>query len=219
MSLYIEYLEEIEQRRSQELDPKPIDGAELLSEIILQIKDSNHEYRKDSLDFFIYNVLPGTTTAAVVKSKFLKEIILGESIVEEIPADFAFEQLSHMKGGSSVEALLDIALGTNISKAKQAAKVLKTQVFLYEADTSRLENGFKAGNSIAIEIIESYAKAEFFTKLPDLPEEIKLVTFVAGIGDISTDLLSPGVMLIQDLIDNCMDNVCLNTIKNNKKNY
>ena len=192
MSLYIEYLEEIEQRRSQELDPKPIDGAELLSEIILQIKDSNHEYRKDSLDFFIYNVLPGTTTAAVVKSKFLKEIILGESIVEEIPADFAFEQLSHMKGGSSVEALLDIALGTNISKAKQAAKVLKTQVFLYEADTSRLENGFKAGNSMAIEIIESYAKAEFFTKLPDLPEEIKLVTFVAGIGDISTDLLSPG---------------------------
>ena len=192
MSLYIEYLKEIEQRRSQELDPKPIDGAELLSEIILQIKDSNHQHRKDSLDFFIYNVLPGTTSAAVVKSKFLKEIILGESIVEEISADFAFEQLSHMKGGSSIEVLLDIALDTNISKAKQAAKVLKTQVFLYEADTSRLENSFKAGNSIAKEIIESYAKAEFFTKLPDLPEEIKLVTFVAGIGDISTDLLSPG---------------------------
>ena len=192
MSLYIEYIKEIEQRRSQELDPKPIDGAELLSEIILQIKDSNHQHRKDSLDFFIYNVLPGTTSAAVVKSKFLKEIILGESIVEEISADFAFEQLSHMKGGSSIEVLLDIALDTNISKAKQAAKVLKTQVFLYEADTSRLENSFKAGNSIAKEIIESYAKAEFFTKLPDLPEEIKLVTFVAGIGDISTDLLSPG---------------------------
>ena len=45
MSLYIKYLEEIEQRKSQKLDPKPIDGAELLSEIILQIKDANHEYR------------------------------------------------------------------------------------------------------------------------------------------------------------------------------
>ena len=97
MSLYIKYLEEIEQRKSQKLDPKPIDGAELLSEIILQIKDANHEHRKDSLDFFIYNILPGTTSAAVVKSKFLKEIIIGESIVEEISADFAFEQLSHMK--------------------------------------------------------------------------------------------------------------------------
>ena len=192
MSLFIEYLKEIEQRKSQELDPKPIDGAELLSEIILQIKDPNHEHRKDSLDFFIYNVLPGTTSAAVIKSKFLKEIIIGESKVEEISVDFAFEQLSHMKGGSSIEVLLDIALGKNISKAKQASKVLKTQVFLYEADTNRLEKGFKAGNLIAKEIIESYAKAEFFTKLPDLPEEIKLVTFVAGIGDISTDLLSPG---------------------------
>ena len=54
MSRYTEYLDEIEQRKSQELDPKPIDGAELLSEIILQIKDSNHLYREDSLDFFIH---------------------------------------------------------------------------------------------------------------------------------------------------------------------
>ena len=192
MSRYTEYLDEIEQRKSQELDPKPIDGAELLSEIILQIKDSNHLYRKESLDFFIYNVLPGTTSAAVVKSKFLKEIIIGKSVVDEISVEFAFEQLSHMKGGSSVEVLLDIALGEDISNATRAAKVLKTQVFLYEADTSRLEKAFKAGNSVAKEIIESYSKAEFFTKLPDIPEEIKIVTFVAGIGDISTDLLSPG---------------------------
>ena len=192
MSKYIEYLEEIEQRKSQELDPKPIDEAELLSEIISQIKDNNHKHRKDSLNFFIYNVLPGTTSAAIVKSKFLKEIILGESIVNEISVDFAFDLLSHMKGGPSIEVLLDIALDEDISNATRAAKVLKTQVFLYEADTNRLENAFKAGNSIAKEIIESYANAEFFTKLPDLPEEIKVVTFVAGIGDISTDLLSPG---------------------------
>ena len=192
MSKYIEYLEEIEQRKSLELDPKPIDGAELLSEIILQIKDNNHKHRKDSLDFFIYNVLPGTTSAAIIKSKFLKEIIIGKSIINEISVDFAFELLSHMKGGPSIDVLLDIALSEDISIAEHAAKVLKTQVFLYEADTNRLENAFKAGNSIAKEIIESYANAEFFTKLPDLPEEIKVVTFVAGIGDISTDLLSPG---------------------------
>ena len=71
MIKYIEYLEEIEQRKSQELDPKPIDGAELLIEIISQIKDYNHKDRKDSINFFIYNVLPGTTSAAIIKSKFL----------------------------------------------------------------------------------------------------------------------------------------------------
>ncbi len=163
-----------------------------LSEVIEQIKDPSHEHRKDSLNFFIYNVLPGTTSAAVVKAKFLKDIILGEVILNEITPDFAFEQLAHMKGGPSIEVLLDVALGNDLSKAAAAAEVLKTQVFLYEADTDRLEAAFKSGNAIAKAIIESYAKAEFFTKLPDLPEEIKLVTFVAGIGDISTDLLSPG---------------------------
>ena len=192
MSLYLEYLNEIEERKDQGLDPKPIDSAELLSEVIAQIKDLGHEHRKESLDFFIYNVLPGTTSAAVVKAKFLEEIILGAVSLKEIPADFAFEQLAHMKGGPSIEVLLDIALGKDLSKAEAAAEVLKTQVFLYEADTERLETAFKSGNAVAKAIIESYAKAEFFTKLPDLPEEIKLVTFVAGIGDISTDLLSPG---------------------------
>ena len=192
MSIYKNYLEQIEQRKLQGLHPQPIDGSELLSEIILQIKDIDNEHRDDSLQFFIYNVLPGTTSAAVVKAKFLKEIILKESIVKEITTSFAFEQLSHMKGGPSVEVLLDLALGSDISIAKDAAEVLKTQVFLYEADTARLESAFLSGSAIAKDIIESYAKAEFFTKLPEIDEEIKVVTFVAGVGDISTDLLSPG---------------------------
>jgi len=193
MSLYLEYIEEIKNRKEElGLAPLPIDSAELLSEIIAQIKDVKNQYRKDSLHFFIYNTLPGTTSAAGAKAAFLKDIILGKSVVEEIPASFAFELLSHMKGGPSIEVLLDLALSDDASVAKPAADVLKTQVFLYEADTSRLEAAYKAGNAIATEILESYAKAEFFTKLPDIPEKIDVVTYIAGEGDISTDLLSPG---------------------------
>ncbi|MFY7670999.1 bifunctional aconitate hydratase 2/2-methylisocitrate dehydratase [Tenacibaculum sp. MEBiC06402] len=192
MNTYKDYIQEIEERKSQGLHPKPIDGAELLSEVIAQIKDANNPHRKDSLHFFIYNTLPGTTSAAGVKAKFLKEIILGETIVEEISSEFAFEQLSHMKGGPSVEVLLDLALGNDDVIANEAAKVLKTQVFLYEADTERLEEAMKSGSAIAKEIIESYAQAEFFTKLPEIDEKIEVVTYIAGVGDISTDLLSPG---------------------------
>ncbi|AWM12912.1 bifunctional aconitate hydratase 2/2-methylisocitrate dehydratase [Flavobacterium sediminis] len=191
-NVYNDYIKEIEERKTQGLHPKPIDGAELLSEIIAQIKDSNSPNREDSLKFFIYNTLPGTTPAAGVKAKFLKEIILNESVVSEITPAFAFELLSHMKGGPSIEVLLDLALGNDAAIAKEAANVLKTQVFLYEADTNRLKEAYEAGNEIAKEILESYAKAEFFTKLPEVPEEIKVVTYVAGEGDISTDLLSPG---------------------------
>ena len=192
MSKYTEYLKEIEERKEQALHPKPIDGAELLSEVITQIKDTDNEYRADSLHFFIYNVLPGTTSAAGVKAQFLKEIILGETKVAEISSEFAFEQLSHMKGGPSIKVLLDLALGEDTKIAKDAAEILKTQVFLYEADMERLGKAFQEGNTLAKDILESYAQAEFFTKLPDIDEEIKVVTFIAGVGDISTDLLSPG---------------------------
>ena len=192
MSIYLEYIQEIEERKNQGLNPKPIDGAELIGEVIDQIKDVNNKFREDSLKFFIYNVLPGTTSAAVVKAKFLKEIILGETVVKEITPAFAFEQLAHMKGGPSMSVLLDLALGDNDTLAREATNVLKTQVFLYDADTNRLEDAFKSGNKFAIEIIKSYAQAEFFTKLPEVDEEIEIVTFIAGVGDISTDLLSPG---------------------------
>nr|WP_315145022.1 bifunctional aconitate hydratase 2/2-methylisocitrate dehydratase [uncultured Flavobacterium sp.] len=192
MSTYNDYLKEIEERKAQGLHPKPIDGADLLSEIITQIKDSNNTNREDSLHFFIYNTVPGTTPAAGVKAKFLKEIILGESVVSEITPEFAFELLSHMKGGPSIEVLLDLALGNDVAIAKGAAKVLKTQVYLYDADTDRLAVAYQSGNEIAKDILESYAKAEFFTKLPDVQEKIEIVTYVAGEGDISTDLLSPG---------------------------
>lgn len=192
MSLYTDYLNEIENRKGQGLHPKPIEDGALVAEIISQIKDPGNEHRADSLNFFIYNTLPGTTSAAGVKAKFLKEIILGEATVEEITPAFAFELLSHMKGGPSVEVLLDLALGDDAAIAKDAAEVLKTQVFLYEADTGRLKAAYEAGNAIAKDILESYAKAEFFTKLPEVEEEIKVVTYIAAEGDISTDLLSPG---------------------------
>lgn len=192
MSVYTAYLEEIASRKIDGLNPKPIDTAELLSEIIANIKDTSSEHRKDSLHYFIYNTLPGTTSAAGVKAQFLKEIILGEAVVAEMTPRFAFELLSHMKGGPSVNVLLDLALSDDLSVSKPAADVLKTQVFLYDADTDRLAKAYQAGNVIAKSILESYSKGEFFTNLPDLAEEIQVVTYVAGEGDISTDLLSPG---------------------------
>ncbi|MGB0372417.1 MAG: bifunctional aconitate hydratase 2/2-methylisocitrate dehydratase [Opitutales bacterium] len=192
MGLYTEYVTEIEERKKEGLSPKPIDDGALLAELIEQIKDLQNPYREHSLNLFIYNTLPGTTNAAGVKAQFLKSIILGEASVEEISNEFAFELLSHMKGGPSVEVLLDLALGEDATIAAAASKVLKTQVFLYEADTDRLAAAYKAGNAVAKDILESYAAAEFFTKLPDIEEEIKVVTYIAAEGDISTDLLSPG---------------------------
>ena len=192
MSLYTDYLAEIEDRKTQGLHPLPIDAADLTAEIIAQIKDPANEHREESLQFFIYNTLPGTTSAAGEKARFLEEIILGKETVAEITPTFAYELLSHMKGGASMNTLLNLTLCDDPAIAQQAGEVLKTQFFLYDADMERLESAFKSGNPVAKEVLESYAAAEFFTKLPEVPEEVKIVTFIAGEGDISTDLLSPG---------------------------
>ncbi|MEO0751514.1 MAG: bifunctional aconitate hydratase 2/2-methylisocitrate dehydratase [Pseudomonadota bacterium] len=192
MSLYTDYLTEIETRKGQGLNPKPIEDAALVEGLIAIIKTPDDVQRAQALDFFIYNTLPGTTPAAGAKAAFLKDIVLGAADVTEITPAFALELLSHMKGGPSVEVLLDLALGSDADIAQDAATVLKSQVFLYEADTTRLADAHAAGNAIATDILQSYVKAEFFTKLPDIDEEVKVVTYIAAEGDVSTDLLSPG---------------------------
>jgi aconitate hydratase 2/2-methylisocitrate dehydratase len=191
-NLYADYLAEIETRKGQGLHPKPIEDADMVEVLIAQIKDTAHPHREDSLNFFVYNTLPGTTSAAGVKARFLKQIIIGAETVAEITPALAFEYLSHMKGGPSVEVLLDLALGDDAAIAADAATVLKTQVFLYDADTDRLAAAHKAGNALATDLLQSYANAEFFTQLPPVEETIDVVTYVTAVGDVSTDLLSPG---------------------------
>ena len=59
MSIYLNYKKEIEERKEKGLHPKPIDGSDLIVDIISKIKDETNEDREDALKFFIYNVLPG----------------------------------------------------------------------------------------------------------------------------------------------------------------
>jgi aconitate hydratase 2/2-methylisocitrate dehydratase len=193
MNLYKNYLQEVKERVKQDLHPKPIDDGALAIELVEIIKQHpDHSDRLQALNYFTYYVLPGTTKAAEVKAYFLKDIITKKQVVSEINIEEAFEQLAHMKGGASVSVLLDLALELKDSISSQAAKVLKSLVFLYESDIDRLEKAYRTGHSLAKEIIESYANAEFFTSLPEVEERIEVVTFVAAEGDISTDLLSPG---------------------------
>tara|TARA_Y100000589_G_scaffold133600_1_gene127600 strand:- start:2095 stop:4872 length:2778 start_codon:yes stop_codon:yes gene_type:complete len=192
MSLYEAYLKNIEEREKIGLSPKPIESGDLINEIITNIVDTKSKHRNKSLEFLIYNILPGTTEAALNKANFLKDIILEKIKIDEITQSFAFELLSHMKGGPSIKVLIDLALGNRRSAVKKAANVLKKQVFLYDSDIERLQIAYKNSNATAKDILTSYSKAEFFSNLPDIEREIKVVTYIAGEGDISTDLLSPG---------------------------
>ena len=127
MSLYEEYLREIETRKAEGLHPKPIEDGNLLDEIIDQIVGENNKNREASINFFVYNTLPGTTSAAA-KSLILKEIILGSITVEEI-TKFAFELLSHMKEDHRSK-LIDLAFDDNDNIALNAASFSKPRSFV-----------------------------------------------------------------------------------------
>jgi aconitate hydratase 2/2-methylisocitrate dehydratase len=53
MSIYQEYLKEIEERKTQGLNPKPIDGGDLIKEVITLVKNESAEGREEALKFFI----------------------------------------------------------------------------------------------------------------------------------------------------------------------
>jgi len=61
-------------------------------------------------------VIEECTELIVAVRHFLRERAGVDAVVEEISIEFAFELLSHMKGGPSVEALLDLALSDNDDK-------------------------------------------------------------------------------------------------------
>jgi len=75
MELLEAYFNEIKDRQTQDLSAKPIENGELVKELIREIKSSNSIYRKPALNLLIYNVLPGTTSAAHQKAEFLQDLI------------------------------------------------------------------------------------------------------------------------------------------------
>ena len=213
MSLYTEYLEDIETRKGQALHPKPIEDAALVEALIAQILDVDHVHRADSLHFLIYNTLPGTTSAASAKAQFLKEIIEGSHQVDEITPAFAFELLAHMKVDLPSKCSW-ILRWVPVKYAQKRLKSLRRRSFSMPIRTGwrrpRGWSGHRDGH----------------------PTQLcarRLLHPTAGcgrhhsgghrdaIGDVSTDLLRQAVTRIPDPIGSCTDNACSNTIKRLKR--
>ena len=67
MSLYQDYIQEIEERKGMGLHPKPIDGSDLLSEIIAQIKTKTT--RTEKIHFTFLYTIPFQELLALLASK------------------------------------------------------------------------------------------------------------------------------------------------------
>ena len=133
-------------------------------------------------------VNPGVDPAAHVKADFLIGIVKGSYKCDVISKEYAIELLGTMVGGYNLQGLIDIVAENNefSALAGNQLKQLVLSVNIFD-DVKKLAD---SGNSVAKEVIESWANAEWFTSKKEVPASIKSVVYKVD-GEINTDDFSP----------------------------
>jgi aconitate hydratase 2/2-methylisocitrate dehydratase len=179
------YAAHVEERAAQNLPPLPL-TAEQVADVVEMLK--NPPAGEDALLFdLITNRTPaGVDQAAYVKAAFLADIAKGIATSPLVSPIKAVELLGTMLGGYNVLALVDLL---DTPMAEYAVTALSKTILMYDAFHD-VEAKMKGGNAHAKTLIESWAKAEWFTNKPVMADEIKVTVFKVD-GETNTDDLSP----------------------------
>ncbi len=185
-AIFNKYKQHIENRAKQGIPPLPLDveQTQVLCELL---KNPGTENPENLLYLFKERISPGVDPSAKIKAEFLGEIVYGKTTSPLITKKEAIQILGTMLGGYNVQILIDAL--TNETLSDEAVVALKNTILIYEAfdNVSALD---KAGNKYAHEVIESWAKAEWFTSKEPLPKTSKVKIFKVN-GEINTDDFSP----------------------------
>ena len=179
------YATHVQERAAQNLPPLPL-SAEQVAHLVELVKNPPAGEEKNLLDLLENRIPAGVDQAAYVKAAFLSDIANGTATSPLLSAEKAVQLLGTMLGGYNVQALVAL-LDTPMAAA--AVKALSHTTLMFDAFHD-VDEKMKAGNAHAKTLIESWAKAEWFTNAPVLADEIKVVVFKVD-GETNTDDLSP----------------------------
>jgi aconitate hydratase 2 / 2-methylisocitrate dehydratase len=131
---------------------------------------------------------PGVDEAAYVKASWLSAIAQGLSASPLVSPIEATRLLATMIGGYNVSALISLLGHSDAAIAAEAASGLSRTLLVYDSFHDVLE--LATSNSLAKQVVDSWAAAEWFTAKPALPEAITVTVFKVE-GETNTDDLSP----------------------------
>ena len=181
-----EYRKHVKERAAEGVVPKPL-NAEQVADLVDLIKQPPAGEEDFLLDLLAYRVPAGVDEAAYVKAGFLAAIAKGEVRSPVLDAERATELLGTMLGGYNIAPLIDLlddsALAANVVKA------LSNTLLVFDAFHDVMEKA-EAGNQYAMQIVKSWAEAEWFTSKPQVPEKLTVTVFKVT-GETNTDDLSP----------------------------
>ncbi|MDR5874463.1 bifunctional aconitate hydratase 2/2-methylisocitrate dehydratase [Halomonas sp. CUBES01] len=180
------YRQHVEERAAEGVPAKPL-TAEQTAALIELLKTPPAGEEEFILDLITNRVPPGVDEAAYVKAGFLTAIAKGEATSPLIDKVHAVKLLGTMQGGYNIVSLVELL--DNDELAREVGEQLKHTLLMFDAFHD-VEQRAKAGNSVAKDVIQSWADAEWFLSKPALDEKITLTVFKVP-GETNTDDLSP----------------------------
>lgn len=181
-----EYRKHVAERAAEGIPPKPL-NPEQVTELVELLKNPPAGEAEFLLELLSERVPPGVDEAAYVKAGFLSAIVKGEAQSPVIDRRQAVELLGNMHGGYNIETL--VAVLDDSELAELAGEQLKHTILMFDAFHD-VEDKMKKGNSVAKQVIESWAHGEWFTERDALAEKITATVFKVP-GETNTDDLSP----------------------------
>ena len=180
------YRQHVEERAAEGIPPKPL-TTEQVASVVELLKTPPAGEEEFILDLITNRVPPGVDEAAYVKAGFLTAVAKGEASSPLIDKVHAVKLLGTMQGGYNIVSMVELL--DNEELAREAGEQLKHTLLMFDAFHD-VETRAKNGNSVAKDVIQSWAEAEWFLSKPALAEKITLSVFKVP-GETNTDDLSP----------------------------
>ena len=180
------YRAHVTERQLQGIPPKALD-PEWTAGLVELLKAPPKGEESFLLDLITNRVPPGVDEAAYVKASFLSALIRGDATSPLINRRLAVKLLGNMHGGYNVATLVELLDDNELREL--AAEELKSTLLVFDAFHDVAEKS-DSGNKFALDVMKSWADAEWFTSNDAVPQSIKVIVFKAT-GEINTDDLSP----------------------------
>ncbi|MCZ7402657.1 MAG: bifunctional aconitate hydratase 2/2-methylisocitrate dehydratase [Candidatus Methanoperedens sp.] len=179
------YQAHIEDRQKSGIPPLPL-NAQLVKALSALVFDPPAGYEDLILKFLKEHIPPGVDPAALEKANILRKIALKEKSSKLLTPAQAISLLGLMKGGYNIETLIELLDDNEFSD--KAVHALSNTILIF-GFFDRIKK-LSATNPNARKVLESWAKAEWFTRGQEIPETLNVTIFKVS-GEVNTDDLSP----------------------------
>ncbi len=179
------YYQKAEDRKRAGLPPLPLTPEETTE--LCQLLENPPAGQEQELVYLLEErVSPGVDPAARIKASWLEDLTLKRRQSPVINPSRAIFLLGTMLGGYNVDPL--VSLLQEATLAPQAIQALAKIILVYGAYDRIL--ALSRTNQYARQVLEAWAKADWFRSRPEFPEKMILKVFKVD-GEINTDDFSP----------------------------